>query len=405
LRKSISVYQIGIYSLLLVVLSAFPPNAYPQAAPPARIMGEVTAINAGNNQVTIKTDKGDISVALGERTRYLRIKPGETDASKAVKIALSDLGNGDRVLALGKLSEDGKGLTATSLYVMTKSDISQKQQHDQAEWQTRGITGTVTAIAPDTRQITVNVHTMQGAKSIVIESDDTTDYRRYSPDSVRFSDAKPSSFKELKTGDSVRALGEKSADGSHMKAEAMVSGTFRSISATIVSVDPAANEIKVTDLASKKPLTVKVNSDTTMRKLPQPMAMALARRYNPQFFASAGGRRGGGGAGGPGGGGAGGPGGGGPGGRGPGGGAGGEGGMRFSGSGGADLSQALEKVPALPISELNKGDAILISSTAGTDPSRVTAISLVAGVEPLLTKASGERINLDWSLDMSGPQQ
>jgi hypothetical protein len=376
-----------------VVLLTFSAASFAQTAtPPTRMMGEVTSINKENNQLTLKTDKGDIAITLSERTRYLRIKPGETDATKAVKIALTDLGNGDRVLALGKLSADGKGLAATSLYVMTKADISEKQQHDVAEWQKRGITGTITAIAPDTRQITVNVHTMQGAKSIVIESDDTTDYRRYAPDSIRFNDAKPSSFKELKVGDSVRVLGEKSADGSHMKSEAIVSGTFRNISATILSVDPAANEIKATDLATKKPLTIRVNADTTMRRLPQPMAMALARRYNPQYFtAAAGGRRGGGGAGG---------------GAGAGAGAGGgEASMHFSGSGGADLAQALEKVPPLSISELNKGDAILISSTAGADPSRVTAISLVAGVEPLLTKASGERINLDWSLDMGGAQQ
>ena len=83
---------------------------------------------------------------------------------------------------------------------------------------------------------------------------------------------------------------------------------------------------------------------------------------------------------------------------------GGAGGLHFSGSQGADLQQALEKVPPLPIAELNKGDAVLISSTAGADPSRVTAISLVAGVEPLLTRAPGERVNLDWTLDMNLPQ-
>jgi uncharacterized membrane protein YgcG len=350
-------------------------------------MGELTALNPGSNQLTLKTEKGDVSLTLTDRTRYLRIQPGETDASKASKIAVSDLGNGDRVLALGKLSEDGKSLTATSLYVMTKADISKKHELDQAEWQKRGITGTITAIAPDTRQVTVTVHTMQGAKTLIIESDDTTDYRRYAPDSIRFNDAKPSSFKELKTGDSVRVLGEKSADGTRMKSEAIVSGTFRNISATILSVDPATNEIKVTDLATKKPLTVRINADTTMRRLPQPMAMALARRYNPQFFRSAAAGRGqrGGGGGGEGGAGGGAPGGGGA-------------GMRLSGSPDADLAQALEKVPPLPIAELNKGDAILISSSAGADPSRVNAISLVAGVEPLLTKASGERINLDWSL-------
>lgn len=78
--------------------------------------------------------------------------------------------------------------------------------------------------------------------------------------------------------------------------------------------------------------------------------------------------------------------------------------MRFSGSQGADLQQMLEKLPPMPISELNKGDAIIISSTTGADSSRATAITLVAGVEPLLTRASGERINLDWTLDMNGPQ-
>ena len=45
---------------------------------------------------------------------------------------------------------------------------------------------------------------MQGAKTIVIELDDTVDFRRYAPIRSRFNDAKPSSFKELKTGDHVR---------------------------------------------------------------------------------------------------------------------------------------------------------------------------------------------------------
>ena len=253
-------------------------------------MGELTAINGGSNQLTIKTDKGEsIALTLAERTRYLRVTPGETDLKNASKITLSDLGTGDRVLALGKLSEDGKTLAATSVIVMTKADISKKQEHDRAEWQTRGITGIVTAVTPDTRQLTVTVHTLQGAKTIMIELDDTVDFRRYAPDSVRFNDAKPSSFAEVKTGDHVRVLGEKNADGSRMKAEAIVSGTFRNLAATVVSVNASANEVTVTDLATKKPLVVRVNADTTMRRLPQPMAMGLARRYNPQFFRTAGG--------------------------------------------------------------------------------------------------------------------
>ncbi len=53
----------------------------------------------------------------------------------------------------------------------------------------------------------------------------------------------------------------------------------------------------------------------------------------------------------------------------------------------------LERMPALKIEELKPGDAIIISSTTGADPSRVTAIVLVAGVEPLLSEGqSGPQI-------------
>src|SRR5207249_9083987 len=52
----------------------------------------------------------------------------------------------------------------------------------------------------------------------------------------------------------------------------IVSGSFRQIAATISSVNPAAGEIVVKDLATKKTLTVRVNSDSTMRRLPPPMA-------------------------------------------------------------------------------------------------------------------------------------
>jgi len=45
----------------------------------------------------------------------------------------------------------------------------------------------------------------------------------------------------------------------------------------------------------------------------------------------------------------------------------------------------LDRLPAMPLSELKRGDAIMLSSTTGSDPARVTAVMLLAGVEPLLT--------------------
>ena len=105
-----------------------------------------------------------------------------------------------------------------------------------------------------------------------------TTFRRYAPDSVRFNDAKPSSFSELKPGDQVRVLGEK--DGDVVNAEVVVSGAFRNFAGTVISVDAASGEIKVTDLGTKKPVMVKVNSDSMARKMPPMMAQMMASRRN-----------------------------------------------------------------------------------------------------------------------------
>lgn len=377
--------------LSTAILFVFSATLYSQPAQPSRIIGEVTVIN-GTSHLTVKTDKGDaVTVVLGEKTRYLRVQPGEKDLKNASRIAVGDLSTGDRVLGLGSLSADSKTLTATSVIVMSKADLAKKQEHEVAEWQTRGITGTITAVNPDAKEFTVSVHTPEGAKPIVIESAEKVDFRRWAPDSVRFKDAKPSSFAELKVGDHVRVLGERNADHTRMKPEAVVSGTFKTLAATVISVDGNTGEIRATNLATKKPIVVMVNADTAMHRLPPDAAKLLAWRYNPEYMKSL--RSKGGGGGGPRGG-AGGP-----------GGQGGQGGMRMTGSQNADLQTALENVAPMPAAELKKDDAILVSSSVGADASKVTAIVLVAGVEPLLTKPSGERINLDWNLDMSGPQQ
>jgi hypothetical protein len=50
---------------------------------------------------------------------------------------------------------------------------------------------------------------------------------------------------------------------------------------------------------------------------------------------------------------------------------------------------------------------LIISSTAASGSARVSAITLLAGVEPILTSAprSAGQINLgSWSLDMNMPQ-
>jgi hypothetical protein len=104
--------------------------------------------------------------------------------------------------------------------------------------------------------------------------------RRYAPGSVKFDEAKPAPLAEIRPGDQLRARGEKNADGSELTAQEIVSGSFRNISGTISSLDNAQSTITVHDLATKKNVTVKITSESQLRKLPAPVAQRIAQRLN-----------------------------------------------------------------------------------------------------------------------------
>ena len=71
---------------------------------------------------------------------------------------------------------------------------------------------------------------------------------------------------------------------------------------------------------------------------------------------------------------------------------------------GGDLGSMLDRLPVMPLSELKPKDAIMVSTTAGSDPSRVTVIMLLAGVEPILTAAptATRDIMSGWNLGGGG---
>ena len=67
-----------------------------------------------------------------------------------------------------------------------------------------------------------------------------------------------------------------------------------------------------------------------------------------------------------------------------------------------DPSAMLERLPQMQLSEVNKGDALMIASMAGTEAGSIVAITLVAGVEPIFTAApQGNRQQMmgAWSLE------
>jgi hypothetical protein len=63
----------------------------------------------------------------------------------------------------------------------------------------------------------------------------------------------------------------------------------------------------------------------------------------------------------------------------------------------------IDRTPAIKISDLMTGDAVIISSTAGATADQVTAITILAGVEPILTKPGTREMSLgDWNMGGGG---
>jgi len=246
----------------------------------------------------------------------------------------------------------------------------------------------VSSVDPATSTIAISTAALGTVKKVAIHITKDTILRRYAADSMRFDDAKPAPLDQINPGDQLRARGTRNEDGSEFAADEIVSGSFRNIAGTVSSIDVSQNTISVTDLKTKKPVLVKFTADSQLRKLPPMMAQMIAMRLK------------GGSAGGP------------PNGTSTGGGApaaapsagvpptgGGPGGPR---SGGApDLQQILNRMPPATLADLQKGDAVMIVATQGTASGGVTAITLLGGVEAILTSsgsASQAMFMAGWNL-------
>ena len=364
-----------LFAVALGLITLFAPQGGDPNITAKYAIGEVKSIDATAKQLTIKTDAGStVTVSLNDKTTYKKLAPGETSLTNATDVTFADLAEGDRIMARGTVATDLKSVPAVMVIVMTKGDLAKKADAERAEWRRRGILGVITALKPDTKEITISNRTMAGTQSVVIPISDKTEMRRYAPDSIKFGDAKPSQFSELKVGDQLRALGDRTEDPLRFNPQKVVTGSFRTVGGVVTAIDPATHEIKIHELEKKTPLTIVIKQDAVLRRFPAEFGMGF--------------RPGGGGAGAPAGGGqapagggqaaqgnaqqrpqgAGGPGGqGGPGGR-P----------------GFNINDMLERLPTISIADVKVGDTIIVSSTQGVDPTRLTAISLVAGADTLL---------------------
>ncbi len=395
---------IALTALFLPAISQ-PAAQAQQASQPvvARRIGAIKAING--NTLTLSQDSGpDITATVAANARILRIAPGAKDLKDATAIQVQDLQIGDRVRVRGQASADGSAIAALEVIAMARTDLEARRQQEQQDWQKRGIGGLVSSVDAAGGTVKISVTGLSGKREITVQTSKSTVIRRYAPDSVKFDDAKASSLQEIHPGDQLRARGERSADGLQITADEIVTGSFRNVAGTVNSVDASAGTISVQDLLSKKAVVVKITSESQLHQLPPEMAQKIAMRLKssmPPGATGAGGSASGAAAGNRGQKAAGGAptAGGGMNGEGTHGGGmngGGAGGMRAGG--GADFQQILNRMPAVTLADLHKGDAVVIVATEGAAS---TAITLLTGVEPILQAAptAGQAMMLTpWSL-------
>ena len=379
----------------------------PQAPGQAPLTQKVGALKSiSGNALILTADSGtDVSVTVASNAKIVQVAPGEKDLKSATPIALTDLQVGDRILVRGRASDDAKTMMAVGIIAMKSKDLEAKKAQDRDDWQKRGIGGLVSAVDAATGTITISTGSGATAKTVAIRTTKNTVLRRYAPDSVQFDDAKPAPLDQIKPGDQVRARGTKSADGGEFAADEIVSGTFRNLAGIITAIDASAQTITLTDLISKKPVVVKITTQSQLRRIPAQMAQMIAFRLKGAGAgaASAGGaapaagtvnggnandgqRSGGAGAG-----------------------AGAAGNGAPGGGGGrGDFQQIVNRLPASTLADFQKGDAVMVVSTQGTDAGGVTAITMLGGVEAILAaapagNASQAMMLSPWSLGGGAP--
>jgi hypothetical protein len=312
-----------------------PAPAAAAAASTESERGTVSAVSG--NSITIAADGGQtIAVTVAPGARILQVPVGSTDLKSAATIQLSDIATGDHILVTGKAGDTPASFSAVRVILMKSADIAQQQAAEQADWRARGVGGIVSAVDPATGTITLT----SGTKKITVATNSKTEFKRFAGDSVQYQDAKPGTLADIHPKDQLQAKGTKSADGTSVQAEEVVSGAFENLSGVIATIDPATGTITLKDLATKRMVTVDVTKNADLRKLSPMTANMFAQRTGGGAAAGGGRRGGGGGAAGAGA-------------------AGGDAGSARR-SAGSDLSQMINRQPAIALADLHKGDALMI---------------------------------------------
>ncbi len=319
------------------------------SAQPARkpVLGTVTQFKTDPLAVGVKPDGGDpVFLRFGPDTQVVRVPPGEHRLDTAQAAELTDILIGDRVLVS---FVDGM-VEARRIVLVAAGEIERRNDAERLDWLKRGISGVVKS--KQENEIALEIRTLKGAHTVMVAITAKTNVRRYAPDSVKFTEAAPSSIAGIAVGDQAQVRGDQSEDGARMTSDDFVFGTFVTRVGTITAVNRDANEIEIEDLALKKPVTIKISADSRMRKMPDMRAMFRAA---------------------------------------PAAGAGAHGAPAHDAAtqppepeNRNDLLRMIERLPAGKMDDLKVGGGVIVTGTRGAENGKVTAIMVLANADSLL---------------------
>jgi hypothetical protein len=356
------------------------------------LIGEVTAIDQSGLKMTVKTDAGaSVSFSFNDKTSFRRIKPGETSITNAEQITFADIKVGDRILVPGGAANEQTPVAR--IIVISRQAINAQRDQEREARRARTVNGRVTAVNSEKKEITIQSRGRAAeAEILTVSTAGNVKFLRYAPDSLKVSDAVAGSLADLRVGDQIRVIGDRSSDGARVSAEEIISGSIMRTVGSIVEVNAARNEVVVKNGQTGQLMTVAIGKNTTLRRITDDVAKTLKERAkqraerqnersnqqntggsNPQTQQAnrqnrreerRENRNANGGA--------------------------------QQGQGNRGLPQQFENLPTVTVAELKKGDAVLITGTGGADNARMTAVSVVTGdsdLQAILQRTQGGRNN------------
>lgn len=355
------------------------------------LIGEVAAIDRIAGKIVVSTEaKISVTVTVGEKTVFRRVAPGQTSLAGAEQITLADVKVGDRVLIPGGAAAEN--VHVRQFIVMAREAITAQRDKEREARRARTINGRITAVNQEKKEIVIQARGReQQAEALTIAATGNVKMLRYAPDSLKITDAKPGAFADLRVGDQIRVVGDKSADGTRVAAEEIFSGTVSRAVGTISEINAARGEVTIKNVQTGQLTIVAVGKNTTLRRITPEVADQLKQRFERRrqrqaertmtttTAAASGGaaqtplpqdrenrhrnrgeRRS----------------------R-----ANGDGGQTNNQNNNQDANEArnrnpqqmFENLPPITVADLKKGDAVLITATTGGSGAQMTAVSIVTG--------------------------